>query len=81
MSRQIKTKPVPGWVSLAHAVVEQAAKDLRWSRTRLKHPDPKIRLKAQRLYNDCIKFFTGPNISMYTDLDGSYLLNRILNTY
>ena len=63
------------WQDLANAIVAQAAADYRSAKRRLKK-NPESVSAAARL-RECERFFLSEWIMALTDIDGSYLLNRL----
>lgn len=65
---------ITGYIKLANAIVEQAAKDYRDALIRLnKNPND---LLAEECKNECQNFFERET-DLYTNLDGKWLMREI----
>lgn len=68
---------IEGYERLCAAVVERAVYDYKGALIRLQKKPHDI--SAKKLLNDCERFFRN-EISMYSDLDGEVIMQKIRNS-
>lgn len=63
----------------ANSIIEMAVRDFRWANAALnkKRCSEKTRLRAERLYNDTVRFFRSQWFAELTNLDGEDLLKKL----
>lgn len=65
------------YVSLANAIIIQAARDYKSASRRLKKSRYPNRTDAEKMRNECLKFFHSPWFSELTEIDPEYLIQKL----
>lgn len=71
-----KSEVLQPWEALANAIVIQAAKDYKAAYRKLNNSRKK-NSEAERMKNECLRFFRSKWFTELTKVDGEYLIRRL----